>query len=128
MADYTVLDECKTLVTQLADINSPVKLVLIEQGLIDSAGLLNGVPVYRPYYVAARQIQRNRPDQALKQAEGATFTGLDVMIRSLLLEQKAIDLKMGLEIAAGYSADEAIRQMCGCDDDNDANPMTVMVI
>lgn len=126
--DYTDLEQCKTFVSQITDISDVVKLILIEQGLSDSAGLLGDVPVYRPYYVAATQIQRNRSDQALKQAEGVTFTNLEVMIRSLLLEQRAIDLRLDLEIAPGYSADEAIRQMCGCGDDNDANPMTVMVI
>lgn len=130
MADYTVLAECKTLVSQITDITDAVKLILIEQNLIDSAGILNAAPYYRPYYVAARQLQRNRQDQSLKQADGATFTNLETMIRSLLEEQKAIDVSKGLEIPPGYSADEAIDQLCGCKDSdrNAINPMTMMVI
>jgi hypothetical protein len=130
MADYTVLSECTTLVTQLTNIDGAVKLILIDQNLIDSAGTLNAVPFYRPYYVAARQLQRNRTDQALKQADGATFTNLATMIQSLLEEQKAIDTALGVDVPAGFSADEALERLCGCKDPDgyESNPMTAMVI
>jgi hypothetical protein len=70
--------------------------------------------VYRPYYVAARQIQRNRDDVTLKAADGATFDQMTVMIRSLFEEQMGLDASLGLEVPSAYSAEIALERACGC--------------
>lgn len=125
---YSYLSETEStqLVVDLTDIIGTVKQQLIVQNLTDSAGTgstttidVDGVPTitstyYRPYYVAARQIQRNRDDVTLKAADGATFDQMTVMIRSLLEEQLALDRKLGLEISQDYDAEVALERACGC--------------
>lgn len=120
--DYTIEDDCLKLVGDITDISTDIKQLLTVQLLNDSAGKSTGDPdtlsvvttYFRPYYVAARQLQRNRDDQFLESSDGAKFTNLTRMIQSLLEEQLALDAKLALDIPEGYSAKEALRLMCGC--------------
>ena len=112
---YTDQDSAATMVTELTDIGTEIKLRLINQSLEDSSALnAEGLQHYRPYYVSARQLQRNRDDQFLTKADGAEFSNLTIMIQSLLEEQLALDTKLGLIVPDGYGAQEAIDAHCGC--------------
>ena len=123
---YLIEQDCIRLVSDLTDIIGVVKVQLISQNLADSAGVgiaatldIDGVATistryYRPYYVAARQIQRNRDDVTLKAADGATFDQMTVMIRSLFEEQMGLDEALGLTVPAAYNAATALERACGC--------------
>ena len=123
---YLSLSESAQLVVDLTDIIGTVKGQLIEQNLTDSFGVgeastidVDGTPTttttyYRPYYVAARQIQRNRDDVTVKAADGATFDQMTVMIRSLFEEQIALDNRLGLAVPSEYNAEVALERACGC--------------
>jgi hypothetical protein len=112
---YLSSTDCLQLVKDLTDIIGVVKEQLIEQNLADSIGLNAAAEtVYRPYYVAARQIQRNRDDVTLKVADGATFDQMSVMIRSLFEEQIALDGSLGLDVPTAYDAELALERACGC--------------
>lgn len=67
-----------------------------------SAGTLNGVTVYRPYYVCARVLGQRV--MQLKAAEGATFVDPLLMILEFLKMQRAIDLAAGLIVPEGMEA------------------------
>ena len=129
--DYTSLTSSRRLVSTLTGITDSNKLEIMEQNLIDSAALKNGITYYRPYYVAARHIQRNRLDQAIKSADGATFTNLETMVRSFLEEQLALDLANDWTVPDGFSAQNAINALCGCKSNGSATNiapiMSVMV-
>jgi hypothetical protein len=112
---YTDATQCLQLVIDLTDIIGTVKEQLIEQNLADCAGKDGSdVTTYRPYFVAARQIQRNRDDVTLKAADGATFDQMSVMIRSLFEEQIALDSSLGLTVPGAYDAELALERACGC--------------
>jgi hypothetical protein len=111
---YLSPTDCLQLVIDLTDIIGEVKSQLIEQNLADSVGTNSSGTVYRPYYVAARQIQRNRDDVTLKAADGATFDQMSVMIRSLFEEQIALDGSLGLNVPTAYDAELALERACGC--------------
>jgi hypothetical protein len=112
---YTDAADCLQLVIDLTDIIGTVKEQLIEQNLADSAGKDGSeVVTFRPYFVAARQIQRNRDDVTLKSADGAVFDQLSVMIRSLFEEQIALDSSLGLTVPGAYDAELALERACGC--------------
>jgi hypothetical protein len=113
--DYTSESESLQLVIDITEIDTPVKRLLIGQSLADSVGLGPlDVTYYRPYYVAARQLQRNRDDQTLTAADGAQFTNLTIMIRSLFEEQIALDESIPLVVPDAYSAQLALDKACGC--------------
>jgi hypothetical protein len=111
---YLSPTDCLQLVIDLTDIIGVVKEQLIEQNLSDSIGTNSSGTVYRPYYVAARQIQRNRDDVTLNAADGATFNQMSVMIRSLFEEQIALDGSLGLSVPTAYDAELALERACGC--------------
>ena len=113
--NYTIEAEALQLVIDITEIDTPVKRLLISQSLADSVGIGPlDVPYYRPYYVAARQLQRNRDDQTLTAADGAQFTNLTIMIRSLFEEQIALDGSIPLVVPDAYSAQLALDKACGC--------------
>lgn len=117
--DYTDLEQSKQLVSDLTRYTDTLTLTLIEQNLSDSAGTKDGTTYYRPYYVAARQLQRNRQDQTLESAKGGVkFTGQAIPIKSLLEEQYALDLSLGLTVPVEYQADRALERTCGCSSAN----------
>lgn len=60
---------------------------------------------YRPFFVAAKYLEQNRGQQALKKAkDGIEFTGLAKPIESLLALQASYDQGQGLTIPAGFEA------------------------
>lgn len=126
--DYTVLSESLALVTDLTTISSAIKLRLIEQNLEDSAGTVDNTTYYRPYYVAGRQLQRNRDDQTLEAADGAEFTNLTTMIRSLFEEQIALDSSLGLDVPGAYNAQLALDRACGCQDEPESSAPGIMTL
>lgn len=111
---YTNLTDATAFVISLTSVTG--RDAIIQQKLTDSAGTLIGnqtigsvtVPagtkIWRPYYTAARLLQQNRQDQALKSADGAVFSGLTTMIESFMTEQRALDASLGLEIPPGFAA------------------------
>ena len=127
--DYTVESDCLTLVKQLAVIDTPVKDLLMQQMLYNSSArgstsnvaspddpaTVPGVLVYRPYYVAARELQRDKAAQTVSEADGAKFRGHLPVIQSLLEEQIGLDDKYNLQVPLTYSAVDAWEKMCGCD-------------
>jgi len=122
--DYTDNVQMIDMVVKLVTIDSEVKRGLIEQLLHDSSALstgaagtkgIQGTTYFRPYYVAARQLQRNRADQTLKKGDGAEFTNLFIMVQSFLEEQVALDAAYGLEVPSAYNSQLALDAHCGCD-------------
>lgn len=95
--------------------NSSAKGSLTNVVSPDDPATIPGATVYRPYYVAARELQRDKVQQTVKIADGATFTGHLPVIQSLLEEQIALDDKYNLEVPLTYSAIDAWEKMCGCD-------------
>jgi hypothetical protein len=95
-----------------------------------SAGIdPSGAIVYRYYYVAARRLQTNLEIQALSKAEdGVTFTGQAIPIETLLNLQLAIDLSIPLIVPQGFSASEALNQLCGCGTGGKATIMSAFVV
>ena len=71
--------------------------------------------VFRCYYVAAKLMEQSRDDQTLRQADGATFTGLERPITSLLMEQYATDQAYPVAIASGFDAVSALQAVVGLD-------------
>lgn len=73
-----------------------------------SAGteITTGLTCYRPFYAAARFLLQSRRDQMATSADGMAFTGMIRPIVDLLQLQRALD--EGLEIPAGFSADELL--------------------
>ena len=126
--NYTSLTESKQLVVAITGITDAAKAPLIEQNLQDSAAQGGAGLIYRPYYVAARQLQRNRSDQTIEAADGAKFTNLKAMIQSLLEEQLAYDLANNLAVPAGYGAQDAINKLCGCQSDGLYTPTMSLLV
>ncbi|MEO1399683.1 MAG: hypothetical protein AAFV72_00325 [Cyanobacteria bacterium J06635_1] len=69
-----------------------------------SAGTVDSVTHYRPFYCAAKWIEQNRPGQQLSEADGVKFTGLQTPIDSLLGLQRAYDTANGLDVPSGFEA------------------------
>jgi hypothetical protein len=65
---------------------------------------ITGVKHYRPFLVAARWLEQNRPAQTVSEADGAKFTGLAKPIASLLGLQQAYDNANELLVPAGFEA------------------------
>lgn len=59
---------------------------------------------YRIFFVAAKWLEQNRPQQTLAVAEGVTFTGLAKPIASLLALQAAYDSANALVVPLGFEA------------------------
>lgn len=114
MAAYTDLTDATAFVVQLTSVQG--RGAIIQQKLRDSAGKLkggrdidgtqyaSGTTIYRPYWVAAKLLQQNRPDQVLTGADGASFSNLVTMIQSMMDEQLRLDQSLGLEIPSGFAA------------------------
>ena len=65
----------------------------------------SNVTHYRPFFVAAKWLEQNRGQQALKKAkDGIEFTGLAKPIESLLALQASYDQAQGLTVPAGFEA------------------------
>lgn len=115
MTLYTDIALALAFVKQLTSIDNSRDVILMQKLKI-SAGKLKanteiegqtvaaGSTIYRFYYVAAKALQQNRSDQALKSADDAEFTNLKGMIDSLMDEQLAIDTALDLETPPGFVA------------------------
>jgi hypothetical protein len=111
---YTVLADALAFVKELTSITD--RDTILTQKLKASAGslkadttiegtpLTSGTTIYRFYYVAAKALQQDRRIQNIKQADGATFTGLAVPIDSLMDEQLALDTSLDLNVPSGFVA------------------------
>jgi len=84
---------------------------------------------YRTYYVAARRLQTNLEIQALSKAEqGITFTGQAKPIETYLNLQLGLDLSTPLIVPPGFTAIEALNELCGCKGGGGALAMSAFVI
>ena len=105
---------------------------IISDLLEDSAATLNGSSYYRPFYGAAITIWQNRGDQTIASADGAKFRGdeigLEPIIRSLLMQQQALDTAYGWEVPPGFDVGAAIGNLCGCQSEPAAVASSVMAI
>lgn len=120
---YSNLDDALFLVQQLTDLTPPDTLVRIK--LADSAGTdKDNTKQYRIYFVSARILQQSRSDQTLSEADEVIFTNLEVMIRSLLEEQLAVDLAYGWIIPPGMGADVAL----GLEEEAPVMPFSGLVV
>lgn len=97
--DYTDLTAMSTLVTELAG-TTPTDL---DSLLTDSAGKHTNdtVTIYRPYYVAARILDRQANTTRLREARGARFDPPAVRIHALRKQQATFDEAM-LDDEADY--------------------------
>lgn len=59
---------------------------------------------FRPFFVSAKFLEQNLSKQALKEADGAKFTGLAKPIESLLQLQRAYDQAHDLVIPTAFQA------------------------
>lgn len=88
-----------------------------------------GAKVYRYYYAAARRLQTNLEIQALSKAEnGIQFTGQIRPIETYLNLQLGIDLSTPLIVPPGFTAIEALNQLCGCKGSSGALVMSAFVV
>jgi len=101
---YTVLSEALTRAKERA--TAPASADAYMGELLElSAGLdTSGVKHYRPFYVAAKWLEQNRPDQSISEADGAKFTGMATPIASLLALQLAYDTANGVTPPPGFEA------------------------
>lgn len=72
-----------------------------------SAGTVDSVTHYRPFWVAAFYLMQNIAGQRLSEADGVVFTGDRTPILSLLFLQNAYDRDFGLTIPKGFEANWA---------------------
>lgn len=88
--DYTDIAVMNTLVLGITGVTEPTDL---DSLLADSAGTHTAAAttVYRPYYVAARVLERQLNTRRLQSADGAVFDRPIVTIRSLMRQQAARD-------------------------------------
>ena len=99
--DFTDLAAMNTLAVELAGLDSaPSDL---DSLLEDSAATHTGgaTTVYRPYYTAARVLERALNTRRLQSARGAVFDQPQVTIRGLMRQQAARDAML-LEGHADY--------------------------
>ena len=80
--------------------------------LVMSAGTVDSVTHYRPFYCAAKWIEQNRPAQTLSEANGTKFTGLVTPIDSLLQLQRSYDEAKALSVPNGFEAIPADCDRC----------------
>lgn len=113
---YLTLQQAIAKTTALADATE-ADLDFITDLLQASAGrdTLDAI-VYRHWYVTARKLQVDLDKQALTAADGANFTGYTTPIRTYLDLQLGIDLSTPLAVPPGFTAIEALNQLCGCSD------------
>ena len=84
---------------------------------------------YRYYYVAARRLQTNLEIQAITKAEqGVEFTGQAKPIETYLNLQLGIDLSTPLIVPPGFTAIEALNELCGCKGGTGALAMSAFVV
>jgi hypothetical protein len=66
----------------------------------------DSVPVYRPFFVAAKHLEQNPRHQQLVKADGAEFTGMKTAIASLFAMQASLDqaliVPLGFEVPIDY--------------------------
>lgn len=88
--DYTSLSDMQTLVPEVTGVTAPSDL---DNLLGDTAGKHTSetVTVYRPYYVAARILERVLNTSRLQEAEGVIFDRPAVTIRAFMRQQAAED-------------------------------------
>lgn len=109
------LEQAVAKAAVLADAPTDIDIEFMTDLMIPSAGKTReGVTVYRFYYVAARRLQTNLEAQAITKDSGTELTGYITPITTLLNLQLAIDLSTPLIVPLGFSAQEAINQLCGC--------------
>lgn len=100
---YTDATEMLSLVRDLTSVID--RDTIIQRKLSDSAGKdPSGVTTYRPYFVSAKLLQQNRPDQLLNSADGVKFSNLVTMIESLMNEQQSLDNALNLTVPPGFAA------------------------
>jgi hypothetical protein len=115
----------------LADAPTDNDIEFISDLLQISAGLniAKGEVVYRTYYVAARRLQTNLEIQLLSKAEqGIEFTGQIRPIETFLNLQLGIDLSTPLIVPPGFTAIEALAELCGCKGGGSALAMSAFVV
>lgn len=123
------LEQAVAKASILADAPNEQDLEFIADLMLPSAGkTTEGVTVYRYYYVAARRLQTQLEMQAIKKDSGTELTGYVVPIETLLNLQLAIDLSTPLVVPLGFSAQEALNQLCGCGGGSSATIMSAFVI
>ncbi len=134
--DYTDLSACNTRVLARTQIRDTDGSIATEIGykLEESAGEANSTTYYRPFYVGAVMLMQSRGDQTVAMADGAEFFGkgqrfnLQPTIESMLREQAALDVSLGLTIPDGYDTDTLLNALCGCQDEGQSSSGTVMAI
>lgn len=110
------LEQAIAKVMALADATE-ADLDFITDLLQASAGIgPAGEIVYRHWYTTARKLQVDLDKQALTAADGASFTNYTTPIRTYLDLQLGIDLSTPLIVPPGFTAIEALNQLCGCSD------------
>lgn len=130
MPQLLTLVQAIAKVKVLADAPTDQDSEFISDLLEYSAGINPiGAIVYRYYYVAARRLQTNLEIQALSKAEnGVEFTGQIRPIETYLNLQLGIDLSTPLIVPPGFTAIEALKQLCGCKGNSGALAMSVFVV
>ena len=98
--DFTDLTAMNALVVELAGVDSAPSDT--DNLLTDSAATHGGTTVYRPYYTAARVLERALNTRRLQSARGAVFDQPSVTIRGLMRQQAARDAML-LEDHADYT-------------------------
>lgn len=132
--DYTNLPASKARTLARTQLTGAAVETEIDYKLEDSAGTVNDVTYYRPFYVAAVMLMQSRDDQTVTEADGAKFFGnkqqfnLQPTIESLLREQLALDTRLGLTVPDGYDVGSLLNALCGCQDEGEAAGLTVMSI
>lgn len=96
--DYTSLSAMNSLVLEITGLTEPADL---DSLLADSAGThtSGATTVYRPYYVAAKVLERALNTKRLQSAEGAVFDRPVVTIRGLMRQQASRDAMLAEDYA-----------------------------
>lgn len=100
----------------LADAPTAQDAEFMSDLMIASAGVIKDTTtvIYRYYYVAARRLQTNLEAQAITEDSGTKLTGYALPIQTLLNLQLAIDTGVPLDVPVGFSAAQALNELCGC--------------
>lgn len=123
------LEQAVAKAAVLADAPTEQDVEFMTDLMLPSAGKTkDGVTVYRYYYVAARRLQTQLEMQAITEDSGTKLTGYALPIETLLNLQLAIDLSTPLIVPIGFSAQEALNQLCGCSGGSSATIMSVFVV
>lgn len=96
--DYTDSTVMNSLVLEITGLTEPADL---DSLLADSAGTHTSatVTIFRPYYVAAKLLERALNTRRLQQADGAVFDRPIVTIRGLMNQQAARDAMLAEDYA-----------------------------